>query len=175
MPSTKRVEPLDGFERDVPITSLDSEAQWRIRARRTISTPDYLAWCRWLTRDSVAAARDRHTRVFELHTTGDAAPTMNSTMIPSTLPGSDLVSAGIDDLRRGVESIEALLVSIGAPRLRRAGIDVPDETFPDAERRLYDLLARESGDNAHSRYNGLIRRLISFEQAARCCTDTVPS
>ena len=39
------------------------------------------------------------------------------------LPGADLVREGIADLERGVESIPALLVSIGAPRLARAGID----------------------------------------------------
>ena len=86
------------------------------------------------------------------------------------LPGSDLISAGIDDLGRGVESVASLLVSLGAPRLRRAGVDVPEATFPDAETRLYELLARESPDEAHSRYNALIRRLISFEQAAECAS-----
>jgi hypothetical protein len=37
------------------------------------------------------------------------------------LPGADLVEAGIAELERGVESVEALLVSIGAPRLSRLG------------------------------------------------------
>jgi hypothetical protein len=35
------------------------------------------------------------------------------------LPGGDLVRQGLDDLRRGVESIPALLVLSGGPRLRR--------------------------------------------------------
>ena len=43
----------------------------------------------------------------------------------TSLPGHELVLTGIDDLAHGVESQEALLVSIGAPRLRQAGIEVP--------------------------------------------------
>ena len=36
------------------------------------------------------------------------------------------------------------------------------------EHRLYDLLAATHGDGAHSQYNALIRRLVSFERAAEC-------
>jgi hypothetical protein len=36
-----------------------------------------------------------------------------------TLPGADLVRQGAEDLDEGHESAAALLVSIGAPRLRR--------------------------------------------------------
>lgn len=83
------------------------------------------------------------------------------------LPGADLVERGCADLERGIESIEALLVSIGAPRLRQLGIDV-QRPIEDAEHRLYALLARDEPDAAHSRYNALIRRLVSFERAAEC-------
>ena len=83
----------------------------------------------------------------------------------TSLPGHELVLAGLDDLARGVESRESLLVSIGAERLRGAGIDVP-EPFDSPEHRLYDLLAAAHGDAAHSRYNALVRRLVSFERAA---------
>lgn len=81
------------------------------------------------------------------------------------LPGDDLVSQGIRDLEAGVESVESLLVSIGAPRLRRLGIAVP-QPLSSPEHRLYALLRREYGDAAHSRYNALVRRLVSFERAA---------
>jgi hypothetical protein len=81
------------------------------------------------------------------------------------LPGEDLVRRGLADLGQGVESVEALLVSIGAPRLRRLGLGVP-EPFPSPEHRLYELLRREHGDSAHSRYNALVARLVSFERAA---------
>lgn len=82
----------------------------------------------------------------------------------TSLPGHELVLAGLDDLAKGVESPEALLVSIGAPRLRRSGLDMP-EAFDWPEHRLYDRLAAEHGDAAHSRYNALVLRLVSFERA----------
>ncbi len=86
------------------------------------------------------------------------------------LPGGDLVGIGIDDLARGVESIPALLVSIGAERLRHAGLAVPGPVYPSPERRLYDRLAAEDTDGAHSRYNALIRRLVSCERALECAS-----
>jgi hypothetical protein len=86
---------------------------------------------------------------------------------PTHLPGGDLIATGLDDLRRGLETIPSLLVSVGAPRLRRLGHAVP-APFPDPEHRLYVLLALEAPAAAHSRYNALIRRLVSFERAAEC-------
>ncbi|MBI4545376.1 MAG: hypothetical protein HY703_09285 [Gemmatimonadetes bacterium] len=83
------------------------------------------------------------------------------------LPGEDLVARGLEDLGRGLESIPALLVSIGAPRLRRLGA-VVENAIPGPEHRLYQLLRRENPDAAHGRYNALIRRLVSFERAAEC-------
>jgi hypothetical protein len=85
-----------------------------------------------------------------------------------TLPGGDLVRQGLGDLARGVESVPSLLVSIGAPRLRRAGVPVPENTLEDPEHRLYLRLAAESSDSAHSRYNAWIGRLVSFENALEC-------
>jgi hypothetical protein len=81
------------------------------------------------------------------------------------LPGEELVEKGLADLARGEESAESLLVSLAASRLRRLGISVGDP-FPEPEERLYLLLARESGADAHSRYNALVRRIVSFERAA---------
>jgi hypothetical protein len=89
--------------------------------------------------------------------------------IDDALPGADLIREGLRDLERGVESAPALLVLVGAPRLRDLGFaiaDVPLDDFP--EHRLYDLLAREHDDEAHSRYNALIRRLVSFENTFEC-------
>lgn len=85
------------------------------------------------------------------------------------LPGADLVRRGVADLDAGLESAEALLVSIGAPRLRTIGIEVPTPVATP-EHRLYQQLAREKGDGAHSAYNALIRRLVSFERAAACAS-----
>jgi hypothetical protein len=83
------------------------------------------------------------------------------------LPGADLIEAGLKDLSDGKESIPALLVSIGAPRLRRIGFSVP-RTVPMPEHKLYALLQQSEGDAAHTRYNALIRKLVSFERAAEC-------
>ena len=83
-------------------------------------------------------------------------------------PGGDLIEEGLADLARGIESIPALLVAIGAPRLRRIGLPVPAETFPSPEHRLYEKLASDDPDSAHSRYNALVRRLVSFENTAEC-------
>jgi hypothetical protein len=85
------------------------------------------------------------------------------------LPGCDLVERGLADLARGVETAESLLVSIGAPRLRRLGIAV-DGAIASPEHRLYELLRADDPDGAHSRYNALIRRLVSFERAAECAS-----
>jgi hypothetical protein len=84
------------------------------------------------------------------------------------LPGGDLIREGLDDLAAGRESAAALLVAVGAPRLRRAGLQIPSRLFDHAEHRLYELLARAHADSAHSRYNALIRRLVSFERACEC-------
>ena len=86
----------------------------------------------------------------------------------SALPGGDLIQQGLEDLGHGVESLPALLVSIGAPRLRRSGLPVPESVFPTPEHRLYEKLAETDSDSAHSRYNALIRRLVSFEHAVEC-------
>jgi len=83
------------------------------------------------------------------------------------LPGGDLVSEGLSDLGSGKETIPALLVSIGAPRLRQAGLEIPT-TIADPDHKLYRQLTELHGDDAHSRYNGYIRRLVSFERALEC-------
>jgi len=89
-------------------------------------------------------------------------------MAHEDFPGGPLVREGLEDLARGVESIASLLVSIGAPRLERAGITLPAAPLPDPERRLYDRLAEHDPDGAHGRYNGLVRLLVSFERAVEC-------
>jgi hypothetical protein len=83
------------------------------------------------------------------------------------LPDAELIRKGVDDLASGVESVEALLVSIGAPRLAGVGIEVTSPLL-SPEHRLYELLRSEDADGAHSRYNALVRRLVSFERAAEC-------
>ncbi len=88
-------------------------------------------------------------------------------MASEAVPGGDLVRQGLADLRAGIETEAALLVSIGAPRLRRLGFDIVSP-LPDPEHRLYRQLARSAPDAGHSRYNALLRRLVSFERAWTC-------
>lgn len=86
-----------------------------------------------------------------------------------SLPGADLVERGIADLANGRETVESLLASIGAPRLQALGHALT-EVIDSPEHRLYCLLAAEEPDAAHSRYNALIRRLVSYERAAECAS-----
>ncbi|MDP9193084.1 MAG: hypothetical protein M3P06_15405 [Acidobacteriota bacterium] len=49
--------------------------------------------------------------------------------ISDALPGAELIREGFRDLEAGVESVPALLVLVGAPRLRRLGFDVADTPY----------------------------------------------
>lgn len=83
------------------------------------------------------------------------------------LPGCDLVRDGLADVRAGRDTIAAKLVMIGSPRLRDCGIAVHVSAKDAllADRNLYDQLALTHGKAAHSKYNALIRQLVSFERA----------
>jgi len=83
------------------------------------------------------------------------------------LPGADLVQEGLTDLCRGKLSESALLVLIGSPRLRRLGVQIPEIQRPGQsfEHQLYQKLEERLGTAAHSYYNSLIRRLVSYERA----------
>lgn len=83
-------------------------------------------------------------------------------------PGEEIIEQGLADLTDGKETIPALLVSIGAPRLRRAGLAVPQNTIASPEHRLYLTLAAENSDAAHSKYNAWVRRLVSYERSLQC-------
>jgi hypothetical protein len=85
--------------------------------------------------------------------------------IPTDLPGADLVASGLADLAAGRETVSALLVAMAAPRLRALGIAVPADDCEWPSHRLYELLARDDG-GAHSRYNALVGRIVSFARAA---------
>jgi hypothetical protein len=80
------------------------------------------------------------------------------------LPGESLVRQGLVDLQSGRRTAPAFLVSIARPRLQRAGLlRNTDPVWPEPELQLYRLLRRDGGD-AYSRYNSLLRELVSFEQ-----------
>ena len=82
-----------------------------------------------------------------------------------TIPGADLVATGLAALRRGELSVEALLVAVGAPRLRSLGlaVEAPTNMPLHPELALYQAIGRAHPEDVHSRYNALIRRLVSFE------------
>ena len=87
--------------------------------------------------------------------------------IDQTLPGAELVTKGLRDIDRCAESPEALLVAMAAPRLRLVGIDPAIESGGEpAGHRLYALLAADDEPSAHSRYNALVGRMVSFARAA---------
>lgn len=85
-----------------------------------------------------------------------------------SLPANDLITNGILDLQNGRETIGALLVAVGAPKLRKLGMNLPTTLPSNPEHRLYDLLSLNGSDTAHSRYNALIRKLVSFQRAIEC-------
>ena len=78
------------------------------------------------------------------------------------LPGGEVIDAGLDALAAGEDSVESLVVSLAAPRLRREGVPLPGPLIPDADLRLYRLLERTSGDLAHARYLAYLRQVVSF-------------
>jgi hypothetical protein len=87
----------------------------------------------------------------------------------SRLPGAELVLPGLDDLAAGRLTVAACLVSIASPQIEASGLAETWGTsryITEPERALYRLLCQEDGD-AYSRYNSLLRRLVSFERALR--------
>lgn len=81
-------------------------------------------------------------------------------------PGQDLFAKGVADIRAGEQTEASLLVSLVRTRLLQAGLEVPTARVARPGHELYDLLAAEHGDDAHTRYNALLRRIASFARAA---------
>lgn len=83
------------------------------------------------------------------------------------LPAAEMIRGGLADLAVRRESVASYLVQIGSLNMRRCGVEVPvsDEDALEADHRLYALLSREHGNDAHRRYNALMRELVSFERA----------
>jgi len=83
-----------------------------------------------------------------------------------SLPGEELVEQGLADLAQGRLTDCSLLVLIAAPRLRRLGIPIPDRPLPrPCEHELYARLDERLGPAAHSYYNSLIRRMVSYARS----------
>src|ERR1700738_2548505 len=87
----------------------------------------------------------------------------------SRFPGAELVLPGLRDLAAGRLTIAACLVSVARPTIEKSGLAervLPLNYVSAPEQTLYKLLRQEGGD-AYSRYNSLLRRLVSFERALR--------
>jgi hypothetical protein len=83
-----------------------------------------------------------------------------------SLPGENLVEQGLADLAQDRMTDCSLLVLIAAPRLRRLGIPVPERSWPrPCEHELYARLDQRLGPAAHSYYNSLIRRIVSYARS----------
>jgi hypothetical protein len=84
------------------------------------------------------------------------------------LPGGEIVARGLADLAASRDTTDAAAVAMASTRLRDAGVPVPElaERVEPAAHHLYALLAREHGDGAHAHYNAIVRRIVSFAQAA---------
>jgi len=91
------------------------------------------------------------------------------------LPGGEILEPGLRDLREGVRSVSALLLTIAAPRLARCGIPIPQglSLSPLPEHDLYDLLVAEQGPEAYRLYRSLLRRLVSLENALDLQSESV--
>lgn len=91
---------------------------------------------------------------------------MTGPALLSGLPGAALMRDGVRDVLAGSPTIPALVVSVARGRLVRSGVlpAAAPIVATDPERELYRLLLAEGGD-AYSRYNSLIRELVSFVSA----------
>ena len=129
--------------------------------------------------------KNRHARRSSGRIVGAARGRIGGTVpgVPGAEPCSaprrpELVAAGIDALRRGELTAEALLVAVGARRLRAAGLEIPrvPELSDVPEQLLYAVVGAAHPREAHARYNSLIRRLVSFERALEhaSCREAAP-
>jgi hypothetical protein len=114
---------------------------------------------------------DRHaarngTSVYAGVETFPLFPDRLSKGITSLLPGEELVQQGLADLSRDQVSDCSLLVLIAAARLRRLGLEIPERpALRPYEHQLFARLEQRLGAGAHSYYNSLIRRIVSYARA----------
>ena len=114
---------------------------------------------------------ERLREMFAVSKRNSFAIQMKTDDLMTGLPGEDLLRQGLADFQAERCTIPACLIQIARPRLTKAGLlleDIPDVVIePEPELQMYRLLRQEKGD-AYSRYNALLRELISFEMALDC-------
>ncbi len=85
----------------------------------------------------------------------------------STLPGGHLIETGLAHGAQNKKTVESLLVSVALGWLQEHGLAEgvqPVSAEPEIE--LYNMLCRDREiANPYSRYNSLIRELVSFQRA----------
>lgn len=85
------------------------------------------------------------------------------------LPGWEIVGNGLNDLReQNYSSLNAMLVILCSPKLHSLGLTIPDyplNLLKTINIELYQYLDHIHGDAAHYKYNSLVQRVISFENA----------
>jgi hypothetical protein len=122
------------------------------------------------------AALARVVQPLEIEPVVRADPDDDAVLACALAADAELIVSGdshLLDLRkfrsiRILTAAESWLLCVVELFLRRIGLPVPESVIAGPERRLYDLLAKSDSDSAHSRYNALVRRLVSFENAAEC-------
>ena len=96
--------------------------------------------CHWCL--SAAVYRHRAKAVSAHGSDNDSRPeVVKRGVMNSALPGAELIEAGLIDLREHRETVAALLVAIGAPRLRRLGFELPT-TLPEDPEHRYCMSSR---------------------------------
>lgn len=85
----------------------------------------------------------------------------------TSIPGGDLIAKGLDDLKRGKQSEEALAVLVAGRRLSALGFRVPRrKSIPlPYEHTLFAAIERRDPSGAHATYNALLQRIVSFLDA----------
>ena len=78
------------------------------------------------------------------------------------LPGYELIEKGLLDISLNRESYFTALLYSAESKLAKLGINLGGLRPPDAVSQMYGFLQSEFGDGAHSKFNALNRRLISF-------------
>lgn len=77
-------------------------------------------------------------------------------------PGYELIEQGLSDISEGKSTVYSALLFSAKTRLESLGIALNGVSPADPSMELYHFLDLEYGDGAHSKFNALNRRLVSF-------------
>jgi hypothetical protein len=127
-----------------------------LRARFLVIQPHLV---RYPAIDPPSFARSVERFLAEIEKGADVEPV-------AALPRQETVEQGLKDLYENRVTELSLLVLIAGPRLRSLGLQIPETDFPRPyEQSLYERIEERLGAGAHSYYNSLIRRIVSYARA----------